>query len=83
LATAWAAREYAATTDPCELLQPPFTLTQLRQLHQAVEGRAWQKDVFRRRVYGSVQPVGARAVVTTGRPAALLQRRELAAERSA
>ncbi len=63
------------TTDPFELLAPPFTLSQLRQLHQAVEGRPWQKDVFRRRVNGTVQDVGARTVVTTGRPAALLQRR--------
>ena len=75
LATAWAARQYAATTDPCNLLAAPFTLTQLRQLHQAIEGRPWQKDVFRRRVYGSLQDVGARTVVTTGRPAALLQRK--------
>ena len=75
LATAWAAQEYAATTDPFNLLPTPFTLTQLRQLHQAVEGRNWQKDVFRRRVYGSLQNVGARTVVTTGRPAALMQRK--------
>ena len=75
LATQWAAQQYAATTDPFELLSAPFTLTQLRQLHQAVEGRPWQKDVFRRRVNGTLQDVGARTVVTTGRPAALLQRR--------
>ncbi len=75
LATEWAARQYAATTDPFGLLAAPFTLTQLRQLHQAIEGRPWQKDVFRRRVYGSLQTVGASTVVTTGRPAALLQRR--------
>ncbi len=75
LAAAWAAREYAAGTDPYGLLAPPFTLTQLRQLHQAVEGRRWQKDVFRRRVEGTVQEVGAHTVVTTGRPAALLEKR--------
>jgi 8-oxo-dGTP diphosphatase len=75
LATQWAGQQYAATSDPFELLPAPFTLTQLRQLHQAVEGRRWQKDVFRRRVYGTLQDVGASAVVTTGRPAKLLQRR--------
>jgi ADP-ribose pyrophosphatase YjhB (NUDIX family) len=75
LATQWAAQQYAATTDPFGLLAAPFTLTQLRQLHQAVEGRLWQKDVFRRRVYGTLQDVGASTVVTTGRPAKLLQRR--------
>lgn len=75
LATEWAARQYSATTDPFDLLPTPFTLTQLRQLHQAIEGRPWQKDVFRRRVYGSLQAVGASTVVTTGRPAALLQRK--------
>lgn len=76
LATAWAAKEYTATTDPFDLLPAPFTLTQLRHLHQAVEGRSWQKDVFRRRVEATVQEVGARTVVTTGRPAALMQRRD-------
>jgi 8-oxo-dGTP diphosphatase len=75
LATGWAAQRYASTPDPFELLPAPFTLTQLRQLHQAVEGRTWQKDVFRRRVYGTLQDVGASTVVTTGRPAKLLQRR--------
>ncbi len=75
IAAQWAAREYAAAPDPHGLLAAPFTLTQLRYLHQAVEGREWQKDVFRRRVEGAVQDVGGRAVVTTGRPAALLQLR--------
>ena len=75
LAAKWAAREYAVGSDPFGLLQPPFTLTQLRQLHQAIEGRQWQKDVFRRRVEGTVEEFGGRAVVTTGRPAALLQLR--------
>jgi ADP-ribose pyrophosphatase YjhB (NUDIX family) len=75
LAASWAAGMYAAAPDPCGLLTPPFTLTQLRQLHQAIEGRRWQKDVFRRRVEDTLEPVGASAVLTTGRPAALLQLR--------
>lgn len=75
LAAAWAARRYAEAPDPDGLLPPPFTLTQLRHLHQAVEGRAWQKDVFRRRVLADLEDAGGRAVVTTGRPAALLQLR--------
>ncbi len=73
LAAAWAADAYAGGVDPYGLLSPPFTLTQLRRLHQAIEGRSWQKDVFRRRVEGALEPVGGRAVLTTGRPAALLQ----------
>lgn len=73
LAASWAAGVYAAGPDPCGLLTPPFTLTQLRRLHQAIEGRRWQKDVFRRRFEGTVEPVGGHAVLTTGRPAALLQ----------
>jgi 8-oxo-dGTP diphosphatase len=75
LAAVWAAGGYATAPDPYGLLPAPFTLTQLRQLHQAVEGRRWQKDVFRRRFDGTLQDVGARTVVTTGRPAALLARR--------
>lgn len=75
LASAWAARQYAAAPDPFGLLAPPFTLTQLRHLHQAVEGRSWQKDVFRRRVSADLEEAGGRTVVTTGRPAALLQLR--------
>lgn len=75
LAADWAAREYADDPDPYGLLPSPFTLAQLRRLHQAVEGRGWQKDVFRRRFEDRLQEVGGRTVVTTGRPAALLQRR--------
>jgi 8-oxo-dGTP diphosphatase len=75
LASRWAAEAYAAAPDPFQLLPAPFTLSQLRQLHQAVEGRKWQKDVFRRRVESTLEEFGGRAVVTTGRPAALLQRR--------
>jgi 8-oxo-dGTP diphosphatase len=76
LASAWAAKQYAAAPDPFGLLTPPFTLTQLRYLHQAVEGRAWQKDVFRRRVWADVEDAGGRTVVTTGRPAELLRLRK-------
>lgn len=75
LAAEWAAEAYAAAPDPFDLLPAPFTLAQLRQLHQAVEGRPWQKDVFRRRVESTLEDFGGRAVVTTGRPAALLQRK--------
>lgn len=75
LASAWAARHYVSAPDPSGLLTSPFTLTQLRHLHQAVEGHPWQKDVFRRRVAADLEEVGGRTVVTTGRPAALLQLR--------
>lgn len=74
LAAAWAAREYAVGPDPHGLLASPFTLSQLRQLHQAVEERRWQKDVFRRRFAGALREVGGQVVVTTGRPAALLEK---------
>ncbi len=75
LAHEWATGLYSSSQpDPCGLLAAPFTLSQLRQLHQAVEGRPWQKDVFRRRFSAHLQDVGVRTVVTTGRPAALLQR---------
>jgi ADP-ribose pyrophosphatase YjhB (NUDIX family) len=72
LAARWAAAEYANDPDPYGLLPSPFTSAQLRRLHQAVEGRSWQKDVFRRRFDDRLQEVGGRTVVTTGRPAALL-----------
>jgi len=75
LAAQWASRQYAAAADSCGVLAPPFTLTQLRHLHQAVEGRPWQKDIFRRRVSAELEDVGGAAVVTTGRPAALLKLR--------
>src|SRR5690349_8250855 len=58
LATEWAAARYSSTQpDPNGLLSAPFTLTQLRQLHQAIEGRPWQKDVFRRRFQAYLQDV--------------------------
>ena len=41
---------YRSTPDPARLLPSPFTLLQLRRLHEAVLGHALVKDTFRRRM---------------------------------
>ncbi|WP_209716535.1 hypothetical protein [Marmoricola sp. OAE513] len=43
--------------DPEGLLTPPWTMGQLRKLHEAVLGAPLQKDAFARRMDGLVEPV--------------------------
>lgn len=68
--------EYAAAPDPYRLLPEPFTILQLRQLHEAVAGGALQRDTFRRTMVPLLaeldddKTVGAR-----GRPAARFRHR--------
>ncbi len=43
-------RHYEDRPDPDGLLRPPFTLTDLREVHEAVLGRRLMRDSFNRRV---------------------------------
>jgi len=67
-----------------ELLGPEFTLTELQRTVEAIAGRHLHKQNFRRLVEAGrlVEPTGAVATGTGGRPAALFRfRREVLQER--
>jgi len=48
-----------------------FTLLELQRLHEAVGGRALQKDTFRRRVRDALADTGRLISGTVGKPARL------------
>lgn len=66
---------YQDRPDPLGLLPQPFTLLQLRILHETILGEALQKDTFRRRMEPHLQPTERIAEGTVGRPARLFKRR--------
>lgn len=80
---AWAVRrvrwEYGQGPDPWNLLEAPFTMTQLRQVHDAVSGMTHQKDTFRRSMEPQLEDSGTRSAPPgnkgLGRPARLYQKR--------
>ena len=66
---------YADRPDPAGLLgDEPFTLLQLRLLHEAVLGVELQKDTFRRHMDRHLRPLMSRSQGTVGRPAQLYRR---------
>jgi 8-oxo-dGTP diphosphatase len=60
--------------DPECLLPEPFTLPQLRRVHEAVAGRPLQPDSFRRRMTPHLRDTGETQEGTVGRPALLYVR---------
>lgn len=65
--------------DPDGFLPEPFTLHQLRKVHEAIVGEEMHKDNFVRRMKPSLEPVVRRGAVvrseaTRGRPATLYTR---------
>lgn len=56
---------YEDKADPDNLLQPPYTLSELRELHEAILGRRLMRDSFNRRV----QPLLAPQLDADGNPA--------------
>jgi ADP-ribose pyrophosphatase YjhB (NUDIX family) len=57
--------------DPERLLREPFTMRELRHLHEAVAGRRLVPDSFRRHMLPHLQDTGRFAEGVIGRPAAL------------
>lgn len=57
-------RRYEDRPDPDALLATPYTLTELRELHEAILGRRLMRDSFNRRV----QPLLAPQVDASGQP---------------
>lgn len=66
---------YRQSPDPAGLLQEPFTLLELRTVHEAVLGHPLQKDTFRRQMVPGLVDTGELTDGTIGRPAALYRRR--------
>lgn len=64
---------YASIPDPDGLLPEPFTLLQLRELHEVVAGEPLQRDGFRRAMQPLLEPTGELTQGLRGRPAALLR----------
>lgn len=60
---------YSREPDPAGLLPEPFTLLQLRLLHEAVLGEDLPKDTFRRRMEPFLTPLRATSTGTVWRPA--------------
>jgi len=74
---------YEDQPDPDNLLRPPYTLTELRELHEAILGRRLMRDSFNRRVQPLLSPQIDRAGnpqtrVAGGRPAKLFAKQAAA-----
>lgn len=72
-AAAHVRRQYGAQPDPGGLLSEPFTLKELREVHEAVMGEALQRDTFRRTMERGLVATGEMSDGTKGRPAALFR----------
>lgn len=66
-------RRYTTAPDPGGLLQTPFTLKDLRLVHESVLGETLQRDTFRRTMEPRLVATGGMSDGTKGRPAALFQ----------
>lgn len=69
-AVGWAQERYGRWPDPSRLLPEPFTLRELRVVHEAVLGVRLQKDTFRRAMVDRLVEAPERSSGTPGRPAA-------------
>jgi 8-oxo-dGTP diphosphatase len=64
---------YAIAPDPDRLLDEPFTILELRKLHESVAGRTLQRDTFRRLMEPQLAGSGQTTSGTRGRPAELFR----------
>ena len=64
---------YELAPDPERLLTEPFTILQLRLLHEAVVGRKFQRDTFRRLMEPQLAGTGRTTAGARGRPAELFR----------
>lgn len=73
-ALAWARSRYERRPDPSRLLPEPFTLRELRLLHEAVLGEPLFKDTFRRRMEPQLQLTDEKSSGVRGPRAAMYRR---------
>ena len=74
---------YRTAADPDRLLNDHFTIRQLQQIHDAVDGQASHKDAFRRFADDKIEGTAHVDRSGPGRPAQLYRRRDVAADSSA
>lgn len=74
LAVARLREEYHDRPDPRGLLAEPFTLLELRRLHEAVRGEVLLKDAFRRAMEPKLRDTGETQSGVVGKPARLFER---------
>lgn len=65
--------DYAGHPDPAGLLAKPFTIAELREVHEAVGGAPLQPDTFRRRVLPQLVDTGEVQRGGVGKPARLFR----------
>jgi 8-oxo-dGTP diphosphatase len=70
-AVEWLRAAYAEAPDPGALLDEPFTLKDLRELHEAVAGAPLMRDTFRRFMEPKLAGTGQMSDGTRGRPSRL------------
>ncbi|BCW66042.1 NUDIX hydrolase [Arthrobacter sp. NicSoilB4] len=70
-AVEWLRVAYADAPDPGELLTEPFTLKELRELHETIAGSALMRDTFRRFMEPQLKGTGQMSDGTRGRPSRL------------
>jgi 8-oxo-dGTP diphosphatase len=73
LAVAELRDSYRMSPDPDRLLSDPFTLLELRRLHQAVLGETLPKDTFRRQMQPLVKATRLHKEGQVGKPALLFK----------
>jgi 8-oxo-dGTP diphosphatase len=66
---------YELAPDPEHLISGPFTILELRQLHEAVVGKKFQRDTFRRLMEPQLTGTGKMTSGTRGRPAELFRQK--------
>jgi 8-oxo-dGTP diphosphatase len=64
---------YELAPDPERLIPGPFTILELRLLHESVVGRKFQRDTFRRLMEPQLTGTGKMTSGTRGRPAELFR----------
>ena len=67
---------YQLGPDPERLLAEPFTILQLRLMHEAVVGRPFQRDTFRRLMEPQLVGTGRTTAGARGRPAELFRHKQ-------
>ena len=67
-------RRYREDPDPFHLLGATFTMTQLRQVHEAIHGHELQRDTFRRAMEHKVKPTPDVSSGRAGRPSQIYAR---------
>lgn len=66
--------QYRRAPDPARLLDEPFTMRQLRHVHEAIANERLLPDTFRRSMLPSLEPTGDLFSEGRGRPAELYRR---------